>query len=481
MAGKRPILVLQLQRMGDLVLTFPLLLWLGRRYPGHPIWVAAEERFSRQIVPISPPATYLSWACLRGMLQQPYEIVINLSHRPEAARLAGSVQAEVVVGPVEKDGVTYVRGHFQLYRASLVHNNRHNRFHWADMNALDVIPLAEIAATHFPPPRHLGSGSRSVGLFVGASQPEKRPDPSFFARLADGLVNRGLRPMFFGGPDDADLARQARNLSRSKPPNLAGKFDLPGLAKAGQGLAQFITPDTGPMHLMAWSGVKTLDLSMGPVNPRETAPHASGHAVLQSSLSCVGCWECHAGLNHLCRERFQPGRTATIAHSLVESPAPEALRKQVDFESMRFRGLRLFATGRDEDGLHRLAPLAGQRPAQARELVSLFWHAAFGAHFGLWEHSRLATARRQLAEEFPKLDLALLRALRGLLRELVDYVKHSAASPAPLPTDFWRSRPPCSRPLAGYIQLHVENENASRESLARAVTLVESVLAAWIS
>ncbi len=479
MAGKRPILVLQLQRMGDIILTFPLLLWLGRRFPGHPIWVAAEERFSKQLVPISPPATYISWSNLQGMLQQRYEIVINLSHRPEAARLAGQVQAEEIIGAVEKDGVTYVRGHFQLYRASIVHNNRHNRFHWADMNALDVIPLADIAATRFPPPRHLGPGNRSVGLFVGASQPEKRPEPSFFAQLADALVNRGLRPMFFGGPDDVPLARQARQLSRSKPPNLAGRFDLPGLVKAGQGLAQFITPDTGPMHLMSWTGVKTLDLSMGPVNPRETAPHAPGHAVLQTSLSCVGCWECHAGLGHACRDRFQPGRAAALAHKLVEAPTPAALRRQNALEGLRFRGVRLFDTGRDADGLHHIASLAGRPPAAARELVSLFWHTAFGVHFGLWDQERLDTARKRLAEEFPRLDRAMVRALRFLLKELTDYIRKSAA-PSPLPRDFWKTRPPCTRPLAGYIQLYVENENASREALTRSASLVESVLAAWV-
>lgn len=480
MAGKRPILVLQLQRMGDLVLTFPLLLWLGRRFPGHPLWVAAEEQFSKQLIPISPPATYLSWSSLQGMLQQQYELVINLSHRPEAAALAGRVQAEEVVGPVERDGATYVRGHFQLYRASLVHNNRHNRFHWADMNALDVIPLAEVAATRFSGPRHMGTQNHSVGLFVGASQPEKRPDPAFFAQLADALVKRDLRPMFFGGPDDRQLAAEARKLSRSKPPNLAGKFDLPGLVKAGQGLAQFITPDTGPMHLMSWTGVKTLDLSMGPVNPRETAPHTPGHAVLQTSLSCVGCWECAAGLGYACRERFQPGRTAMLAERLMEAPTPAALGTTNALDGIRFRGVRLFATDRDQDGLHCLAPLSGRPPAPARELMSLFWHAAFGAHFGLWTQDRLVTARKQLAEAFPKLDRALLRHLRTMLRELAGHAAHRS-SQQPLPRAFWSSRPPCTRPLAGYIQMYVENENASRESLTHAAALVESVLSVWMS
>ena len=42
----KPILVIQMQRMGDLILSFPLFLWLMRRYPGHPLWIRSEEHTS---------------------------------------------------------------------------------------------------------------------------------------------------------------------------------------------------------------------------------------------------------------------------------------------------------------------------------------------------------------------------------------------------------------------------------------------------
>ena len=55
----KPILVIQMQRMGDLILSFPLFLWLMRRYPGHPLWVAADPRFFRPLRPIDPTVHYL--------------------------------------------------------------------------------------------------------------------------------------------------------------------------------------------------------------------------------------------------------------------------------------------------------------------------------------------------------------------------------------------------------------------------------------
>ncbi|WP_348981287.1 hypothetical protein [Salidesulfovibrio onnuriiensis] len=51
---KKPVLVLQMQRMGDLILSFPLFLWLERAFPGHPVWVVAEEGFYKPLMPLAP-------------------------------------------------------------------------------------------------------------------------------------------------------------------------------------------------------------------------------------------------------------------------------------------------------------------------------------------------------------------------------------------------------------------------------------------
>ena len=78
-----------------------------------------------------------------------------------------------------------VAGAWQKYRMSLVHNNRHNRFHWADMNALDVIPAPVMAGTRWPEPRCMPPDVRRVGLFLGASAAEKRPSASFWAHQTE--------------------------------------------------------------------------------------------------------------------------------------------------------------------------------------------------------------------------------------------------------------------------------------------------------
>ena len=148
----KPILVIQMQRMGDLILSFPLFLWLMRRYPGHPLWVAADPRFFRPLRPVGPAVRYLEPEELPPLTREKFALVINLGHRKESLELAGSLDTEELAGGYLRRGVLRVAGAWQEYRMSLVHNNRHNRFHWADMNALDVIPAPVMAGTRWPEP-----------------------------------------------------------------------------------------------------------------------------------------------------------------------------------------------------------------------------------------------------------------------------------------------------------------------------------------
>lgn len=100
------------------------------------------------------PRSPLSGCAQRGQVErEKFFLVVNLSHRPESRDLAGRLDTEALVGGHTRGGVTRVAGDWQEYRASLTHNNRHNRFHWAELNALDVVPLATMAGTRWPAPR----------------------------------------------------------------------------------------------------------------------------------------------------------------------------------------------------------------------------------------------------------------------------------------------------------------------------------------
>ncbi|MFO7596665.1 MAG: glycosyltransferase family 9 protein [Desulfocurvibacter africanus] len=463
--AKPPILILQMQRMGDTILTFPLVLWLTRRYPGHPVWIVAERMFYEALLSVSPAVTYFPWEGTGRLLKERFLLCLNLSHRPEAAELAGRVQAEATFGTVAApDGAHYINGFFQLYRAALTHCNRHNRLHWADLNALDIVPLDELRATRWPLPRTLSQDARAVGLFVGASERAKRPEPGFWAALSDELHGRGFRPVLFGGPGERELAAEIQRRARCRVLNQAGRLGLGELAAVCQTMQLMITPDTGPMHLAAWTGAKVLNLSMGPVNPWETGPYQPGHYVLRAAKSCVGCWECgktspdKQGDGLPCHQTFSPSRVALLA-SLLTKDRPG------DLERLRLPGGRLLLTARDDAGLYTLRPVIGAAP-EARELVSRLWSAFFGWRAGLWDQDRPAEDARALLQSQPKLAMALRGVLPRFGRELR---RSLAGKDVTLDQHFWRAVPSMARPLSSWLHLFLQNADyslhAKRESL----------------
>lgn len=465
---KPPILILQMQRMGDTILTFPLVLWLARRHPGHPIWIVAERAFYQALMSVSPAVTYFPWEGAERLLKERFLLCLNLSHRPEAAELAGKIAADEKLGPViEPGGARYIRGFFQLYRATLTNCNRHNRFHWADLNALDAVPLEDVRSTVWPPPRTLNSDTRGIGLFVGASERAKRPEPGFWAALALELHRRGFRPILFGGPGERALASEVTRQARCPVLSLAGKLGLAELAAVCQTLQVFITPDTGPMHLAAWTGAKVLNLSMGPVNPWETGPYQPGHYVLRSSASCVGCWECarpEQGGGPPCRESFAPARVALVASLLAKG-------KDADLRGVRLPGQALLRTARDKAGLYMLTPLSG-RLADTRWLMGGFWAGFFGWRADLWDESRPALAVRGLAETRPE----LVKALRGSLPRFGRELRRSLTGAAgTLGDDFWKAVPPLARPLSSWLHLALQNADYSPASKREALALLEAL------
>lgn len=452
-----------MQRMGDLVLSFPLFLWLAKVYPENPLWVVAEETFFKGLLPVAPRVVFFPPTALDKLKGQHFERVINLSHRPEAAALAPHVKTEEWTGKyVSATGETFIHGPWQLYRSSLTLNNRHNLFHWSDLNALDIIPHALIASTVWPVPRQKEKNTR-IGLFLGASENEKRPSPQFWAALGQELLNRGLGPVFLGGPDDKSTGAEAARLAGMPALNLTGRFTVPELVTFIRELDFLITPDTGPMHLAAWLGTPTLNLSMGPVNPWETGPYQPGHHVVQASISCAGCWNC-PNTRHSCKNKFNARAVAFLLQRLFNSDAKRP--------KLALQGLRIARTGR-RDGLYYLD---FQNPNQTRLALGNFWRQFFALHLGyngapgLGTENTLHDAASVLFNVAPSLAQIMRKGVQKLAGEFHAHVIRGGTT---LPDNSWKNYPPALRPLTGYIHPFLQNSNYSAASRIRILELLE--------
>lgn len=480
--GADPTLIIQMQRMGDLILTFPLCSRLLMLEPERPVWVVAEKAFFSGLMPLAPGVVFFDPSMAPQLRTARYRRIINLSHREEALDLAGSLHAGEYIGAFRQNGIIHIRGEWRLYRHSIVGNNRHNLFHWADLEALGLVPPHILAGTVWPsvrpPVPASGKGQEKsaapaerrqngrIGLFLGASEKEKRPDPLFWSDLARLLLRRGFHPLLLGGPAERELAAEVVRMGGlPASANFAGRFGLSELAAFMLALDLVVTPDTGPMHLASWVGVPVLNLSMGPVNAFETGPAPPGHLVLRSTGSCVGCWRCSRP-EASCRRRFHPGNTASLTVDFLHSRASGNER----FSPQRWRrasGVTLYRTGRDERGLFVLSPLSRENIAATgqRAELAVFWREWFLAALGGAPH-RLE--RSVAALEASRLAAPLRQNAVRLVGGLAVGVRRGH-----LPGDFWRSFPPLVRPLSGYLHLLLENDDFSSPAWTRALVLAE--------
>ncbi|MDO9082748.1 MAG: glycosyltransferase family 9 protein, partial [Humidesulfovibrio sp.] len=252
-----------------------------------------------------------------------------------------------------------------------------------------------------------------------------------------------------------------------------GKLALAELVAAGASLSLLITPDTGPMHVAAWTGLKTLNLSVGNVNPWETGPYQPGHLVLRSNASCAhGCWAC-GRKSALCRQGLTPRRVAALAAAALRGPHERLGRLQMP-------GLALFGTERTGEGLFGLRRLGlpGARPAPgAEELAGVFWRAFFlwrlsgaGARGG---EGPVRAAWEALCGAQPRLAASLRRSLPTLGRRMA---RRAAEGLGP-PTGLLAGTPPFWRPLAGYLEVALENEDATSASTRRCLEHLEALAA----
>ncbi len=462
----KPVLVLQMQRMGDLILSFPLMGMLQNIYAGHPLWTVAEEQFFTPLMPMAPQTVFFPPAAAPKLMQQSYRAVINLSHRPDAALIAGSVKAEERFGAYTQQGTTRIEGAWALYRASIVHNNRYNLFHWSDIYLLDHIQ------GHTIPPCnvnvHAQARGKTIGIFVGASEIEKRPSATHFAHIAKALSHKGYKTLFLGGPQEKALGQEIESLSGLKGASLCGKFSLQQLAHVLQNLALFITPDTGPMHLAAWLNTPVLNLSLGPVNPWETGPrstHLAQHTLMQPKLSCAGCWQA-CSPTPPCHAKLSASAVARVAHALIQEQSTGTMQASPKNTAPSFSGIHIYQSTQTEQGLFTLVPsISEQSPPSSRQLLARFWQQWFWLRLHKAaqnndlvpqkEFQDLAHAYPQLAE---KLQLQIVHFGKHLRQELKNTLIHKKCT---LTNTFWENFPPYMHPFSSYAYLYLQNKEYS--------------------
>jgi ADP-heptose:LPS heptosyltransferase len=108
--------------------------------------------------------------------------------------------------------------------------------------------------------RLLPTDQQLVLLHPGAGSADRRWPPGKFAAVGDAAVEAGAQVALVGDGDEAELTQQVAEAMHGEPINLAGRTSLGGLAALAGRARVFVGNDSGPLHLAAAAGARTVGI-----------------------------------------------------------------------------------------------------------------------------------------------------------------------------------------------------------------------------
>lgn len=305
----RRILVSRLRRIGDAILSLPLLDALHERFPDAAIDYLAEAEPAQAAV--GHPAVSrvreaptkggwllpAPWLLLRDLRRANYDWVIDLYGNPRSALLAAWTGAPVRVGPGRKS-----RRHFYTHHLPRVDQPLSAvAHHLLALQVLGVEPASPASPKIHLSDRELragrerlaeaarGSGPR-VGLHVGNRWPAKRWPEERFAALLRALSRAGAEPIVLAGPGEEDLARRVATAGPSGAAAVVTGLPIRRYWGVLAALDALVTNDGSPLHSGPALGVPTVGI-LGPTVPEIWFPYDArdGHQLLCKEIWCRPC------------------------------------------------------------------------------------------------------------------------------------------------------------------------------------------------
>ena len=147
-------------------------------------------------------------------------------------------------------------------------------------------------------------------LHPAASCPSKIWPTERFAQAADMLIRKyGLRAFIIAGPKDIVIARDMEKKMLQPVINLAGKTSISQLASLLKKSALFISNDSGPVHIASAVGSPVISIfgrSQNGLSPKRWGPVGARDIFLHKKVGCIEC------LAHNCVKEFLCLKAITV-------------------------------------------------------------------------------------------------------------------------------------------------------------------------
>ncbi len=311
-AAPQRILVLRLERIGDLLMTLPALADLRTLVPGAEIDLVVgswNADLARAVDPVtrvlSLDASWLareregrSLASLmraaRAWHDTHYDLAINFEPDIRSNLILAAAGASWNAGyrsggggPLLDVAVDYDTQAHTTDNARRLISTIFDTVLPDDISPTLVAPFE----AHESAARLLAGAERPlVGVHVSGGRAIKQWPPERFGEVSRQLIEQnGATIVLTGGSADRDLVQVVKDsLPPSRVIDVAGDGDLPTLAGIVERLDLLISGDTGPMHLAVAVGTPVVAV-FGPSDPARYGPRGPYDRIVRVDLPCSPC------------------------------------------------------------------------------------------------------------------------------------------------------------------------------------------------
>jgi ADP-heptose:LPS heptosyltransferase len=309
----RRILLLRLERIGDLLMALPGISDVRELAPNAEIdlivgsWNAALARTISAVTRVE--ALDASWLArgfagqtLTALLGQAltwrhrrYDLAINFEPDIRSNLLLAASGASFTAGystggggglldrAIEYDPRTHTSDNARRLVAAVFDRN-------ANGGAACALTISDVARREAAIRLPSSQSGPLVGVHVSGGRAIKQWEPERFAEVAKQLSGEyDASIVLTGAPEDAGLiATLATSLRGCRVIDVSGNVDLPALAAILERLDLLVTGDTGPMHLAGAVGTPVVAI-FGPSDPIRYALRGPHDRVVRIDLPCSPC------------------------------------------------------------------------------------------------------------------------------------------------------------------------------------------------
>ncbi len=310
----KKIIVFRTDRLGDLVLSFPVVEAIKAALPAarvdllvnpYTVPIAGLQRNVSEVIAHANPGLRGLPALTRFLRSQRYDLAVHLFPIPTLALATFFAGVPVRVGTVYRYFSPLFNRRIRLHR-------KESGLHEMELNLklLEGIGIpADRATAGLEIPEQIlqrmverlasegigASGDPFVVIHPGSGDSSLNWPPEHFGALGKGILNRGIPVVLTGSDQDRAAVDRARACMDGGGTDLCGEFDLIELAALLSTASLVVSNSTGPLHLADALGTKVIGIYSPYVSaaPHRWGPHGQPENVFVPDAElCPKCtWE----------------------------------------------------------------------------------------------------------------------------------------------------------------------------------------------